>query len=242
MMTYSNPYSDYGYGYGMAAGSLPNIGAGIGICSLIALIAALVIFFVFLRKGNEYKFTGVAKWFYDFLSFKAMLVEAILKIGYMFITIFTIMFSFVVMFGGSFGVGLLMLLFGIVIERIIFEFLLINVIICSNTSDINNKTAGHMSQTDSPVNSEVVRRSNPTPAPQPAAPKYNPPKYNPPKYNPPKYEQPVAPVKPAPDYRYNPGANNGYEQASPQTRICPGCGTKLKATAKFCQVCGQSVN
>lgn len=104
----------------------------------ISIIAAVIIFFVFLSKKNEGKFKGFVAWLYDFLSFKKMLAEALLKITYIAIALYITIMSFAFI-GMSFGYFLLMLVGGNVLARVIYEVALVLLIVCRNTTEINSK-------------------------------------------------------------------------------------------------------
>ena len=134
--------SDYGYG---ATNTLisPSVNSAMGatvwtIVSLIlALIGCFVIYFLFvIKKGdNKQKFLT---WLRDFLSFKTMLIEPILKISYLFFAIFITLGSFALI-GTNFLSFLLTLIIGNIVLRITYEALLIMIMIWKNTTDINKK-------------------------------------------------------------------------------------------------------
>ena len=115
--------------------------AVLGIWSIIALIVAIVggiaLYFTFLSKKNEGKFTGFLGWLYETLSFKNMVVETLLKITYLVAAIFVTLLSL-----GLIAVNIIsavaLLIFGNLI-RITYEFMLIQIITCRNTTDINSK-------------------------------------------------------------------------------------------------------
>ncbi|MBR6033999.1 MAG: hypothetical protein IKP28_04620 [Clostridia bacterium] len=108
------------------------------ISAVIAVVGGLVLFFTFLGKKNESKFTGFLGWMYDFLNFKKMFAEALLRITYLIFAIFVTLSSFSLI-GQSFLTFLLTLLVGNLSIRIIYEFCLIALVICRNTTEINKK-------------------------------------------------------------------------------------------------------
>lgn len=75
---------------------------------------------------------------YDFLNFKKLFLENLLRVLYLITTIFVTLFSFAVI-GKSFLSFLGILVIGNLITRIIYEFLLILLVICRNTSEMNSK-------------------------------------------------------------------------------------------------------
>ncbi len=125
--------------------SLFNISGAIGstvwiILSLIlAIVGGILIYFLFLNKKNEGKFKGFLGWLYDFLSFKKMFLEALLKITYLIVAIYITLSSFAII-GDSFLGFLLQLVLGNVIARVVYEFSLILLVICRNTTEIAKNT------------------------------------------------------------------------------------------------------
>lgn len=107
---------------------------------ILAVVGGILIYFLFLNKKNEGKFTGFLGWLYDFLSFKKMFLEALLKITYLIVAIYITLFSFVLI-GDSFLGFLLTLVLGNVIARVVYEFSLVLLVICRNTTDIAKNTS-----------------------------------------------------------------------------------------------------
>ena len=75
---------------------------------------------------------------YEFLNFKKYTIEAILKVTYLMAAIFVTLSSFAVI-SSSFLGFVMYLVFGNLMLRIFYEFALILLVICRNTTDINNK-------------------------------------------------------------------------------------------------------
>ena len=125
------------YGYG-------NIGGGfesaiwVIISFIVALVGCFLVYFLFVKKDGKEKNKYLA-WLKSFLRFDNMLIETVLKIAYIFAAIFITLSSFALI-GTSFLSFLLMLVFGNLITRIIYEFSLISIMIWKNTSEINKKT------------------------------------------------------------------------------------------------------
>lgn len=105
---------------------------------ILAIIGGIVLYFTFLSKKNEGKFTGFLGWLYDFLTFKKMMIENVLKILYIIVTLFVTLSSFGLM-SISFLAFLLTLVIGNVLTRVIYELLLVKLVICKNTTEINKK-------------------------------------------------------------------------------------------------------
>ena len=125
-------------------GSMPGMGSMPGeiiwiiIAAVIAVIGGLILYFTFLAKRNEGRFKGFWGWTYDFLNFKKLTIEAILKVTYLMLTIFITLGSFAIIPSSPLGfLGALIL--GNLVLRIIYEFSLVMLIICRNTTEINTK-------------------------------------------------------------------------------------------------------
>ena len=108
------------------------------IALLLAVIGGILIYFLFLKKENENKYTGFVKYLYEFLSFKKMWLETILKVSYLILAIYITLTSFELI-GTSFMAFVLTLVFGNIILRVIYELSLVLLTICRNTTEINNK-------------------------------------------------------------------------------------------------------
>ncbi len=110
------------------------------IALIIGFIGAVLIYFLFVNSKTEVK-GKFAKWLKDFLAFKIMWLEPILKMAYYFATIVTILLSFsFLQFGGN-GVLMffLMLIGGPIITRVVYEMFMIIIMIWRNTKDISDK-------------------------------------------------------------------------------------------------------
>lgn len=110
------------------------------IALIIAFVGAVLLYFLFVNSKTEVK-GKFAKWLKDFLSFRIMWLEPILKMAYYFATIATILLSFTFLqFGGN-GVlyFFLTLIGGPILTRVIYEMFMIIVMIWRNTQDISDK-------------------------------------------------------------------------------------------------------
>lgn len=122
-------------------------GAGIWgvIAAILAIVGGILVYFLFVKSKTEPK-GKFAKWLKDFLSFKIIWLEAILKVVYYAATIFVILFSFT--FLGAIGVmgGIALVMFlaclvlGPVLVRVGYEMTMMFIMIWHNTRDIANNT------------------------------------------------------------------------------------------------------
>ena len=131
-------YSNYGLISPARASTIASSAIWTIISAILAVIGGIVLYFTFLSKKNEGKFTGFLGWMYDFLTFKKMMIENLLKILYLIAALFITLGSFGLI-STSFLAFLMMLIFGNVAARVVYELLLVTLVICRNTTDINKK-------------------------------------------------------------------------------------------------------
>lgn len=133
-------YNSYGVSSTILDSSPKFVASGIWtiVSVILAIIGGIVLYFKFLSKKNEGKFTGFLGWLYDFLTFKKMMIENVLKILYIIVALFVTLSSFGLI-SISFLAFLLTLVIGNVLTRVIYELLLVKLVICKNTTEINKK-------------------------------------------------------------------------------------------------------
>lgn len=118
---------------------------------ILAVVGGILIYILFLNKKNEGKFKGFLGWLYDFLSFKKMFLEILLKVTYLIVAIFITLYSFVLI-GENFLAFLLMLVGGNIVARVVYEFALVLLVICRNTTDIAKNTSKKVEENKSEDN------------------------------------------------------------------------------------------
>lgn len=133
-----NPSSPY---YTDTSAAL-DAGIWAGVALILAIIGGVLVYFLFIRNKTTPK-GKFAKWLKDFLNFKIMWLEPILKIVYYIATIFTILFSFAFISQGGTGLiaFLLTITLGPVLIRIVYESAVMFVMIWRNTRDIAENTS-----------------------------------------------------------------------------------------------------
>ena len=133
----------YTYGYtAPRAASTVTISGGAGvwviISAILALVGGILVYVLFLNKKNEKKFTGFVKWLYEFLSFKTLTIEMLLKVFYLIGAIFTTLVSFA--FIGTSALAFFgMLILGNLLLRIVYEGALLVILIYKNVKELNEK-------------------------------------------------------------------------------------------------------
>ena len=124
-------------GYG-SFNSINQAGIWFIISVVVAIIGGIFVYFMLLTKDNEKKCTGFMKTLFDFATFKKLILEDILKLLYIIVAIY-ITLSSLALISSSFVLFLIQLVFGNIIARIVFEFSLLMLTICKNTTEINDK-------------------------------------------------------------------------------------------------------
>lgn len=120
----------------------PQLGMGALVWTIISAVVAVAgtvcVFVLFLTKKNENKFKGFLGWLYDFLNFKKMGIEIVLRVTYVALAIFVTLYSFTLI-GIGFVYFILLLTLGNVYLRLIYELLMLFIRMCNNVSEINKK-------------------------------------------------------------------------------------------------------
>ena len=130
-------YGSYGTEL-VSSSSTTSAGVWTIVSLLVAICAAIVLYFTFLNKNNAKNYQGFTKKLYDFLSFSTLSLEAILKICYLVIAIFITITSFSYI-STSIIAFLLYLIIGNVVVRIIFESALLIIMMYHKLNEINEK-------------------------------------------------------------------------------------------------------
>ncbi len=107
------------------------------IAAILAITGGILTYFLFVKKEDKVNNKFLA-WLKEFLSFKKLLLENILKVTYIILAIFITLTSFN-MISISFVGFLLYLVLGNILLRVIYESSLMIIMICRNTTEINKK-------------------------------------------------------------------------------------------------------
>lgn len=127
-----------GNSYSNSLGNVAAAGVWMIVSLVLAIVGGIVLYFLIFTKQNEHKFNGFMKWAYNFFTFKNMLLETLLKVLYIIVALYITLSSFSLI-SISFIGFLLQLILGNLLARIGFEFSLILLTICKNTTEINDK-------------------------------------------------------------------------------------------------------
>lgn len=118
-----------------------NVGMVIGI-PVISLIITILVFIFVVEKKKAPK-SGFIKWLREYLNFRSILISGIIKFVYLFLAVLLTICSFVVMTQGGSDrtleailLGLVILVFGNILLRILMELIMIMIGLWKNTSDM----------------------------------------------------------------------------------------------------------
>ena len=121
----------------------------ITILSAVLSVVGTVLIFIFILPGD--KRAGLpkfGKWIHDFLNFKSLVVEAVLKFLYILSTLFVILDGFFTIFTTNYMgqnnalQGLLTMIFGPIAVRLAFELLMLLILLVKNVMAINRRLSG----------------------------------------------------------------------------------------------------
>ncbi len=109
----------------------------ITVAFVLAILAAVGGYFFFVKPEKKYS-NKIVTWCRDFLNFQELLIVPILKITYIFVTVYFVLsaFSFI---SYSFMTFITYLLLGVVGTRVVYEASMILIGIWENTKEINKK-------------------------------------------------------------------------------------------------------
>ena len=106
---------------------------------IIALVLGIVLFFTFLKKNNEGKYSGIKGKFYNAMTFNRFYAENIIKFVYVLSACVITVVGLVQIVIGSFIAGIVALVFGNVILRVSFELLLMFIMLCKKTVSVDRR-------------------------------------------------------------------------------------------------------
>ena len=132
--------SNYGYNYGYSSGGSGGTLTIIAVVLAIIAAIALMIFVAPESKREQYKNNKAFVFINDLLNFKALLIDKILKFLYILCTCLVIFVGFFNLFvKGGFLSGLLTMLIGPFVVRIVYEMLMLLILLVRNVIQINKK-------------------------------------------------------------------------------------------------------
>lgn len=121
----------FNYGY-----TAPAVGGIILVLAVLGLILGIVLLAVFLPARNRGRYTGGAKWLYDFLNFNKYWLSSIIKVLYIAATVVCVLGGFICLFIQPLT-GLAMIISAVVV-RLVYELIMVLLSIRENTAQLND--------------------------------------------------------------------------------------------------------
>jgi len=160
---YSSPSYSYG---GSSTDSSTVLAIVLIVLSLAATICAMIWIMPENKRKNLPKFFQVVA---DIFNFKHLLIEAVMRFIYVFMTIFTILGGFISIFSSPLS-GLLTMLLGPIAVRLSFEMIMMAILLVKNVIQINKKLGGKEDNNAPTFQATPVVRIAQTPPAAPVAP------------------------------------------------------------------------
>ena len=174
--------------YGGMSSAMNGLGAFSVIAVILAITATVLAFIFIVPDKRREKLNKFGKFIHDTLNFKYLIVEKILQALYIFFTAFVILAGFFMLFivtdgwlsGGVWlgGYGILLMIFGPIVIRLFYEFVMMFVLLVKNVIKINSKLK-NQNENDgkedifaAPSFPRVTREAAPTVAPAAPAAKF----------------------------------------------------------------------
>lgn len=114
-----------------------NIALIIGL--ILALIATVLAYVFIIPDRVRSSLPGFFRFLHDLINFRTMIIESVIKLLYVFCSFGCIGVGLFLLFGANFLIGILVLIGGPLVCRVIYELVMLFVIQVQNTISINRK-------------------------------------------------------------------------------------------------------
>ena len=128
-----------GFYYSSPIMTYVNYSITVGIAAAIAAVLGVVLFFTFFRRKNEGRFFGVKGKIYNFMNLNRFYAEDLLRLVYIVATCVVTVTGIVSIVMGSFIIGIVELIAVNLILRIGFELVMMFIMLCRKSADIDRK-------------------------------------------------------------------------------------------------------
>lgn len=205
---------------------------------VFSVIGAFFVFFVFLAKKNENRYTGRLEKLYEFLNFRVYIIEDVLRFFYILAAcLCTGIGLFMALTVVELTKGLVLLVGGNLAVRMVFEFLMMVVKACRNLGEIG-KQEKHPAYIEEETEIPVIHERGSSSVTEPKE-----------EYRQPEQNLPVqSKEEPAPEEKavkkkiiIKKEQKEPAEAKTPKYKICPSCGEKCSSKFAFCNMCGSKL-
>lgn len=106
---------------------------------VVAVIATVCSYIFIIPEEKRENLPGFLQFVHDLFNFRAMLIESIARVLYIFCTFGSIAAGFLLLFGSTFWVGLIVMIIGPLVLRMVYELIMLFVLMVQNTISLNRK-------------------------------------------------------------------------------------------------------
>ena len=106
---------------------------------ILALIATVLVYLFVMPERARNSLPKFLQFLHDIFNFKSLLIEKIIKVLYVFCTLGCIGVGIFLLFGSNFVWGILLIILGPLVVRIIYEFMMLKILEVQNVISINRK-------------------------------------------------------------------------------------------------------
>lgn len=122
-----------------------NVQPGVMLAIVVIALIISILVFIFLVQKKKAPRGRFLRWLREYLNFRSILVSGIIKFVYIFLAVVLTIGSFFIMFQGKgdsvltmIGVGLVTLIVGNILLRVMLELTMALIVVWENTSDIRS--------------------------------------------------------------------------------------------------------
>lgn len=193
---------------------------------IVAIVLTILLYVLVFPEKRKYTLNSFFLFVKNFFDIKYLIIEKILKFFYVLNTMLAICIGFFLLFGRTFLAGLLIMILGPVVQRLVYESAMLGILLVKNTMEINNKLdekEGTSTTFDGGLDALKIKKPAGFNAYQQAPQAFAQPEM------PQAYAQPETPQM-------------QYQQEQPGTpSVCPSCGAPIAEGTIFCASCGAKV-
>ena len=114
-----------------------NIALIVGI--IIAVVITVLMFIFVIPDKARRHLPGFLKIIHDLVNFKTMILEPVIKVLYVLLTLGCIFIGILLLFGSTYWIGLIVLIIGTLVLRIIYELIMLFILQVQNVITISRK-------------------------------------------------------------------------------------------------------
>lgn len=114
------------------------------ILVIAAVVGAVILRLTVFSEKNQGKYTGFMGWLYQFMNFRSLIVQPVVKLLYCITACVITAVSLIAVFSGGAGIlaGLINFVVGQIVARLIYEMMMLTILLVTNVMEINKKLGG----------------------------------------------------------------------------------------------------